>query len=118
VLFVEFGNLHDAGYLLRDGSAGHPRGDFGLTTMESYADWELLLNHKSLATAEAIRIRRTRALRRLVGRRLLTFEIDAASRSTRLTFGHEIVLQTLTRRRQFHPRPHWILRSPTSASDD
>ena len=118
VLFIEFGALRQAGYMRRDGNPGEPEGEFELTTMESYADWNLMLKDTLLATAEKIRTRRTRALRWLIGRRLFTFEIDPISRSTRLTFGHGIVLHTATRCRQLHSSPHWMLRSPTSGSDN
>jgi hypothetical protein len=110
VLFIEFGALRPAGYVRRDGTAGEQRGEIELTTMNSYAAWELLLNGKHIMDAEAKWQHRDRALKRLIGRRLRMFEIDAASLSTRLSFGCGLMLRTRTLRQQLHPPPHWRMR--------
>src|SRR4051812_49170092 len=77
VLFIEFGDLSPAQYVRRDGTTGNPRGEIELTTMDSYAAWELLLNGRRITDAEAKWHHRERVLRRLIGHRLRTFEIEA-----------------------------------------
>jgi hypothetical protein len=117
VLFLEFGKLSPAEYTLRDGSPGQPRGEFGLTTMDGWAAWKLFLHGKQIATSDAMYRHINRYLKRLIGRRLQTFAIDAASTSTRLTFSNGLVLTTSTLAEPPHLPPHWILRLPNSSRD-
>jgi hypothetical protein len=107
VLFIEFGALSPAPYVRRDGTTPNPRGEFTLTTMNSYAAWELLLNGRQITGADAKWHRREHALKRLVGHRLCTFEIDAGSLSTRLAFGYGLTLRTTTLRQRLQQSPHW-----------
>lgn len=116
-LFISFGKLAPVDYLLPDGSRGAPRGEFELTNMDSYSDWELSLNGRPIATAESRYHLRSRSLLKLCGRRLQTLEVDAVSRSTRLTFSRNLVLTTLTYPWSKDRRPHWLLRLPTSNDD-
>ena len=47
-LFLSFGKLTAAGYTLRSGSAGKPRGELELTNMDSLSDWTLTLKDRIL----------------------------------------------------------------------
>src|SRR5581483_1710456 len=96
--------------------SGEPNGEFGLTTMASYAGWDLMIKGKMLATSESIRSYRIAALRRLIGRRLL--RLRSISRSTGLKFNHGVRLQTATLCRRFRSSPHRLVRLPTTRSDD
>ena len=117
VLFFEFGKLSPAEYTLRDGSPGQPRGEITLTTMQSFAAWKLLLHGKHIATSDAMYRHINRNIKRLIGRRLQTFAIDAPSHSTRLTFSNGLVLTTSTLAEPPHLPPHWLLRLPNSSPD-
>ncbi len=118
VLFLEFGRLIPADYTFRDGRPGHPRGEYTLTTMDSYAAWAVWLRGHEIATSCSNWFHILRALKLLVGRRLRTFEIDARSRSTRLTFSQGLELLTSSLPKRLHPPPHWILRLPSRSPDD
>lgn len=119
VLFFEFGKLSPAEYTLRDGSPGQPSGEFTLTTMDSFAAWKLLLHGKQITTttSDALFRHSARHIKRLIGRRLQTFAIDATSQSTRLTFSSGLVLITKTFGELLHRSPHWLLRLPNSSPD-
>src|ERR1700694_3988693 len=111
VLFFEFGKLSPAEYTLRDGSPGQPSGEFTLTTMESFAAWKLLMHGKEITTttSDAQFRHSARFIKRLIGRRLQTFAIDAASLSTRLNFSNGLVLTTRTLYEPLQPPPHSLL---------
>jgi hypothetical protein len=117
VLFFEFGKLSPAEYTLRDGRPGEPRGEFGLTTMNGWAAWKLFLLGKQITTSDAPYEHVNRYLRRLVGRRLQTFAIDAASLSTRLNFSNGLTLTTSTLAEPPRLPPHWLIRLPNAGSD-
>src|ERR1700730_15141520 len=119
VLFFEFGKLSPAEYTLRDGSPGQPRSEFTLTTMESFAAWKLLLYGKEMTTtASDAQFRPSaRFIKRLIGRRLQTFAIDAASLSTRLTFSNGLVLPTRTLDEPLQAPPHWSLKLPNTRAN-
>lgn len=116
-LFISFGKLTPADYVLPDGSRGAPRGEFELTNMDSYSDWELSLNGGLIATADSYYQLRSRSLLKLCGRRLQTLEIDVVSRSTRLTFSRNLVLNTFTYPWSADRHDHWLLRLPTRGDD-
>ena len=78
--------------------------------MNSYAAWELLLNGRQITATEAKWQHREDALRRLIGHRLRTFEIDAVSLSTQLGFGGGLMLRTKTFCQRLHQPPHWRMR--------
>jgi hypothetical protein len=118
VLFLEFGKLSPPEYTLPNGRPGQPRGEFGLTTMEGGAAWKLLVRTKEITTSDALYDDINRYLRRLVGRRLQTFAIDAASLSTRLIFSNGLVLTTSTLDEPLQPPSHWLMRLPSSGSND
>jgi hypothetical protein len=119
VLFLEFGKLSPAEYTLRDGRPGEPRGEFGLTTMESFAAWKILLHGKEITTttSDAQFRHSARFLKRLIGRRLQTFAIDAASLSTRLNFSNGLMLMTNNLREPARRLPHWLLQLPNTRAD-
>ena len=116
-LFISFGKLTPTDYVLPDGSRGAPQGGFELTNMDSYSDWELSLKGRLIATADSHPQLRSRSLCKLCGRRLQTLEIDAVSRSTRLTFSRNLVLNTFTYPWSADRQHHWLLRLPTSGDD-
>ncbi len=89
-------------------------GEYTLTSMDSLAAWKLLLNDRQIATSEGRYRHIDRMIKRLIGRRLRMFEIEAGSRATRLTFSGGLVLTTSTFQEQLNPPPHWILRLPDS----
>lgn len=117
VLFLEFGKLSPAEYTLRDGRPGEPHGEFGLTTMNGWAAWKLFLHGQKITTSDAMYGHINRFIKRLIGRRLQTFAIDAASKSTRLTFSNGLVLMTSTLAEPPRLPPHWLLRLPNSGGD-
>ena len=109
-LFLSFGNLTPTTYARRNGTPGRPRGEFELTNVDSLSNWTILLNGQVLATSESRARTRENRLRRLVGRRLLSVQIDEGTRSTLLTFTKGLVLRTETMRNCRERRPHWLLR--------
>jgi hypothetical protein len=118
-IFLQFGRLHPSKYTRPDGSPGQPEGEFQLTNMHSWSTWELSLKGKSLATSEGRWPIRAQVLERLlIGRRLQSIQIEARTRSTRLTFTRALVLNTETLSGCRGREPHWLLRLPTSGSDD
>jgi len=111
-LFLSFGKLAAAGYTLRSGSPGRPRGELELSNMDSLSDWTLTLKHRVLATSESRgRVRESR-LQRLLGRRLLSVQIDEPDRSTILKFSRELRVKTtpMSDCDCAERRPHWLLR--------
>jgi hypothetical protein len=109
-LFLSFGKLTAAGYTLRNGCAGRPHGELELTNMDSLSDWTLTLKDRVLATSESRgRVRESR-LQRLLGRRLLSVQIDERDRSTILTFSRELMVKTTPMSNSAERRPHWLLR--------
>lgn len=116
-VFLQFGRR--AKHTRRDGSPGQPRGEFGLTNVHSWSGWELSIEGKLVATSEGRWPIRERALKRLlIGRRLQSIQIDARTRSTRLTFTRGLVLTTENLAHCSDHEPHWLLRLPTSGRDD
>ena len=118
VLFLEFGKLGLREYSLPDGRPGQPRGELTLTTMESGASWKLLLQSQEITTSDAPFRHIDRFLKRLIGRRLQTVAIDAASLSTRLTFSNGLVVMTSTLVEPLQPPSHWLLRLPNRGTND
>ncbi len=110
--------LVPAGYICRDGRPGRPKGDFTLTTMDSFAAWDLVLRGRLITTSGGNRHSNERGLRLLIGRRLQVFEIEPSSRSTRLTFSRGLTLLTESLRKQLYQPPHWMLRLPKSGPDN
>jgi hypothetical protein len=107
-LFLSFGKL--TAHTLRSGSPGRPHGELELTNMDSLSDWTLALKDRVLATSESRgRVRESR-LQRLLGRRLLSVQIDERDRSTILTFSRELTLSTNPMSNCRERRPHWLLR--------
>jgi hypothetical protein len=86
--------------------------------MESFAAWKLLLDGRQITTSDAMHAHIDRFKRRLIGRRLQTFAIDAASLATRLTFSNGIALMTNTVGEPAHPPSHWLLRLPNSGPNE
>lgn len=107
-LFPSFGRLTPADYTLPNGVLGRPHGEYELTTMGSLPAWTFTLKGRILATSESYYWLRESLLQRLLGRRLLSVQIDERSRSTVLTFTRALVLTTQSRGRD--RRPHWLLR--------
>ena len=108
-LFLEFGQLGPADYVLRNGAPGAPKGEFSLNNAQSMSSWRVTLGGREIGGSEVHWKRRARCLLLLKGRRLQSLEIDETSRSTRLTFAHRVVLTARTYpgcRRE----PHWTLR--------
>jgi hypothetical protein len=118
VLFLEFGRLSPAEYTLPNGRPGEPRGEFGLTTMESGAPWKLLLRCKEITTSDAPDRQIDPFLKRLIGRRLQTFTIDAASLSTRLNFSNELALTTSALDQPLQAPSDWLMRVTNSGPND
>lgn len=109
-LFLEFGQLSE-GEVSSNGELGNPKGEWTLTTMESWPIWTIQVGGRVQATSENSRNVRERALRSLIGHRLRSLEIDTASPSTRLTFSMGLMLTTERSARQ-HCQAHWLLRCP------
>ena len=109
-LFLSFGKLTAAEYTLPSGSPGRPHGELELTNMDSFSDWTLTLKDIALATSESRgRVRESR-LQSLLGRRLLSVQIDERDRSTILTFSRELAIRTNPMSNCRERRPHWLLR--------
>lgn len=116
-IFLQFGRL--AEHVRLDGSSGQPRGEFELTNVHSWSGWELSIQGNPIATSQGRWPIRERILKRLlIGRRLQSIQIDARTRSTRLTFTRGLVLSTDSLANCPDREPHWLLRLPTSGSDD
>ena len=109
-VFLSFGKLTAATYTLKNGTPGRAHGEFELTNMESFSDWALKLNGRVFVTSESRYRMRDSELQRLVGRRLLSVQIDERSRSTVLNFSGLLALSTTTMRDCAERRPHWLLR--------
>jgi hypothetical protein len=89
---------------------GRPHGELELTNMDSLSDWTLMLKDRILATSESRGSVRESRLQRLLGRRLLSVQIDELDRSTILRFSRELVLKTTPMNNCAERRPHWLLR--------
>ena len=109
-VFLSFGRLAPSNYTLPSGAQGRPHGEFELTNMDSFSDWALTLKCRFVATGESRRNARESGLQRLLGRRLLSVQIDERTRSTVLRFTREFVLTTKTMPNCQERRPHWLLR--------
>src|SRR5580698_4391521 len=84
-LFIEFGSLTPGDtYTDLKGKIRRlePRGEWSITSMNSWPAWWLRQDGKVIGSWEDYRPLRMRALRLLVGRRLDPLEIDQASKST------------------------------------
>jgi hypothetical protein len=86
--------------------------------MDSYAAWQLQVKHHMLASSADKYVRIERALKRLVGRRLRSVQLDALTGSSRLAFSGDLTLTTSTLNNRLRRRPHWLLRLPTPGSDN
>lgn len=115
-IFLEFGTLHPSKTVRRDGTRGNPKGDFTLTNMDSSSGWRLALNGHDVSASRMHWRLRERRLRTLIGRRLQRLEVDAGSRSTRLTFAHGLQLTTWSY--SGCREPHWLLCSKNDGSTD
>ena len=89
---------------------GRPHGELELTNMKSLSDWTLTLKGRILATSESRGRVRESSLRRLVGRRLLSIQIDELERSAILRFSGELVVKTTRMNKYAERRPHCLLR--------
>jgi len=119
-LFLEFGQLtRGEPYVNRKGQPrpAQWKGEWAITSMESWPEWTLSVSGRSLVGSDASRVERDRTLRMLVGRRLVAVEIEPQVRSTNLHFSQGIVLATTSGEHNLRRRPHWMLRGPDSASD-
>jgi hypothetical protein len=120
-LFLEFSRLEEGekftdqrGWIRRY----QPSGEWTITSMERWPAWKILLSGRALASWTSCRRARLRALRLLVGRRLITVEIDPASNATRLTFTKGVGLETKTDLQRLRREPHWLMRGPTTDPDN
>ena len=86
--------------------------------MDSFAAWQLRLRQQVLGTSDDRYDHRDHALKRLVGRCLWSLQVNAVTDSTRLAFSGDLTLTTTTLNTRVRRRPHWLLRLPTSGSDD
>lgn len=109
-LFISFGELTTSRYVLPSGAPGRPHGKIELSNMLSQSGWVLTLNRFLLADWESPDKRRHKALQRLVGKRLLTVEIDERSPSTVLGFSVGIAITTANMPGSREARPHWSMR--------
>ena len=78
--------------------------------MDSLSDWMLTLKGRILATSESYYWLRESRLGRLLGRRLLSVQIDERTRSTVLKFTRQLALTTRSYPSTSERRPHWLLR--------
>lgn len=108
-IFLSFGSLTPAEYTLPSGLPGRSTGEFELTNMQSFSDWTLTIGKKVLATGESRYRVRDKKLQRLLGRRLLTVQIDEMTRCTILGFSNDVTIRTNPMNRCREPRPHWLL---------
>jgi hypothetical protein len=119
-LFLEFGDLTlGEPYTNRRGEVRRPepRGEWGITSMESWPLWWLRQNGKLIGSCDDCRQTRLHRLKLLVGRRLNSLEIDASSKSTRLKFSLGLELTTETEIQRLRSEPHWLMRRPASGTD-
>jgi hypothetical protein len=110
-IFLSFGKLSNSNYTLPSGRAGHPRGEWQLINAHSLTDWQLALDNRLLATSDSRSGIRESRLQRLLGRRLLSVQIDAQSLSTQLNFTRQLALTTKAMPRTRERLPHWLLLS-------
>lgn len=108
--WLKFGKLTPASYTLSSGRSRRPHGEFELSNMDSLSNWTLTLRGRTIATSESYGRVRESSLRRLIGRRLLSVQIDERSRSTILRFTRELMLTTRPMPNCGERRPHWLLR--------
>ena len=109
-LFISFGELTLAAYILPSGSPGRPHGKIELTNMSSESSWGLTLNERLLADWESRNRKREKALQRLLGNRLLSLEIDERSQSTLLKFSRGVAIMTANIPGSRELCPHWSMR--------
>jgi hypothetical protein len=109
-IFFEFGNLSPSDVVRRDGTLGNPSGEWTLSNMGAMPMWRLSLRGMVLADTDGLYRPQVSAIRLLIGRRLLSVEIEAVTRSTRLRFTHGFVLTTKTPWQRVWKWPHWVLR--------
>lgn len=109
-IFISFGELTPSTYTLRSGRAGRPHGRIEMTNMSSESSWVLTLCGRLLADCASLDRRRDMALRRLLGKRLLSVQIDDRSESTLLKFSGDIALTTATTLGSRERCPHWSMR--------
>jgi hypothetical protein len=117
-LFLEFGPLTRGTWVDYSGRV-HKfiRGEWSITSMESWPSWKLSRGGSLLAFSEEPPLIRRRAFRQLIGRRLNRMEIDDQSQSTRLIFSRDIVLETQTELRHYRGKPHWLLHGLETGDD-
>src|SRR5580693_4476929 len=80
VVFLEFGKLSPR--IRRDGTPGNPQGEWTIATMSSMSQWSLSIRGAVLSGSDCRHEDTARAIRRVIGRRLLSLEIDATSGRT------------------------------------
>ena len=115
VVFLEFGQL-SAGEPLPRGTLGQPRGEYCISTMQSWPHWQLSVEERIAATSDSKGAVRTAGLGLLVGRRLKTFEISVDGQSTRLRFTLGVTVRTTTEMHELRWEPHWHLFGPDRAN--
>jgi hypothetical protein len=106
-IFLSFGKLSP--HLLPSGKPGHSRGEVRLINAHSLTDWELTLNHRTVATSDSQFVIRASRLRLLQGRRLRSVQIDPQSLATQLNFTRQLVLTTKAMPNTHERLPHWLL---------
>jgi hypothetical protein len=119
-LFIEFGSLTPGGtYSNLKGEIRQfePKGEWSITSMNSWPAWWLRQNGKVIGSWEDHRLLRVRALRLLIGRRLDALTIDQHSKSTRLTFSLGLELETKMEIQRLRHEPHWLMRGPDQGND-
>ena len=116
VVFLEFGKL-SAREPLSKGRLGQPRGEYGLSTMQSWPFWSLSVHERIAATSDSVTSVRAAGLRLMIGRRLKTLEISVDGQSTHLQFSLGVTLTTATEMRELRSEPHWHLFGPERGHD-
>lgn len=116
-LFLEFGRLTE-GERFPDGRLGNPRGEWGMTSMDTWPLWTLRSGGRVSATSEYPEFARGRALRLLLGQAFESLEFNESSRRTRLKFSRGLVLYTRVNITSLRGEAFWLLRCPDSGPDD
>jgi hypothetical protein len=120
-LFLEFGQLTDGEWFVdRKGERRRyqPKGEWSLTSMDSWPSWRLIVGKRVRATSDSHRDIQLAGLQLLVGRRLHSFAINEPTRATRLSFSQGFVLETQTTLPSKRRMPHWMLRRNESADKE
>ena len=115
-LFLEFGKLTE-GEPRRDGTPGTPRGEWTLTSMDTWPLWTLLRGRRVSRSSEYPQSRRDCTLGVLIGQTLESLDINESSRRTRLSFSNGLVLQTRVTIPNLRREALWLLRTPDCGTD-